>query len=118
MRWTIGRYLKEYREPSRNTTSVVTLDTSATAGDGLRLLARANILSAPVVDTESLMVRELELCTKRKKVSKSSPPHDSSREHKLTKGQRCPLTDSVTDHPPIPCHSSLASTTWEISCRD
>ena len=56
-RWTIGRYLREYRDPRQNTTSVVRLDNSATAGDGLRLLAQANILSAPVVDTKSLMVR-------------------------------------------------------------
>ena len=55
-RWSIGQFLKEYR--GQNTASVVCLDSSATAGDSLRLLAQAKVLSAPVVDTESLMVSE------------------------------------------------------------
>ena len=55
-RWTIGRYLREYRDPQQNTASVVTIDANATAGEGLGLLARANILSSPVVDTDKLLV--------------------------------------------------------------
>lgn len=60
-RWTIGRYLKEYRDPRQNTSSVVTIDTAAKAGEGLSQLAQADILSAPVVDTDRLLVSAVEV---------------------------------------------------------
>lgn len=78
-RWTIGRYLKEYRDPRQNTISVVTLDTAATAGEGLRLLAQANILSAPVVDTDRLLVRaagsQKTISSRRDTKASATSPH-------------------------------------------
>ena len=53
-RWTLGEYLSRYRHER---TAVVTIPTDATAGDALDLLARRNILSAPITDVDALLVR-------------------------------------------------------------
>ena len=53
-RWTLGEYLSRYRHER---TAVVTIPTDATAGDALDILARRNILSAPVTDADALLVR-------------------------------------------------------------
>ena len=55
-RWTVGSYLKEYRDPNRRSSTVVTMDTSLTVGEGLTLLAHAGVLSAPVMDVDALLV--------------------------------------------------------------
>ena len=52
-RWT-GEYLSRHRHRAD---PVVTIPTDATAGDALDLLARRNILSAPITDVDALLVR-------------------------------------------------------------
>ena len=59
-RWSLARFLREWKSRDRTKRApaeVITIPTDATVGDALSLLARENILSAPVVDADRLRVR-------------------------------------------------------------
>ena len=99
-RWTLGEYLSRYRHER---TAVVTIPTDATAGDALDLLARRNILSAPVTDADALLVRGV-----------PSLARASSAEPTYTDHRRLTFR-SALDPRPTPSLSSSASWTSAIS---